>query len=228
MLLFLATPPALALNLEVGAGVACGQISEDGIWYQQRFPHSPNLCGNYASIGITDKMDVWGRDVRWRVYGFYMGSFTNDAEAVQDEHYAPQSPTGCTSDGCGQFSLYQSILSVRGVAVTFAPEFRPFAMLGKPVIVSPEIGIALYQNKMDVEVYTLDSNSPASSHRSYQYKWGKNFGEVFGVGVEWGNVRLSIKRMKINARTEANGDFRTEVPLNTGELINVAELNVRF
>jgi hypothetical protein len=216
--------PAFAWDVEASIGQSYAQKAEDGIYYQERFRHDTRLQGQFFALGATDKFSAWGRDTRWRVYGFYMGSFSNDADAVQDENYAPKSSTGCGAQGCGQFSNYRTELSTRGVAATIAPEFRIGAFFGKPVTISPEIGIAAYYVKLDEDVTTIGE---ANSYRGYHYKWGLNAGEVFGVGMGWGNVRLSVKRYKINLRNDGN-DWRTDIPSSVGELVNVVSLDWRF
>lgn len=223
---------ANAVQFEIGAGQALAQKAEDGIYYQERFPHTLDLQGEVYTIGVTDKTKIFGHPTRWRVFGVIMHGLGGNSDAVQDEQYSPRSATGCVDAGCGLFSRYESNLSTRGIAATIAPEFNAFSLFGKAVIVSPEIGVHVYFPRMDEDVYTLDGNSPASSHRYYHYKWGMNAGEVFGVGVEWGNVRVSLRRYKINMvnRTTDTGPdaWRTDIPSPVGELINTVSIDWRF
>ena len=211
-----------AIDLELGLGQAFAQKAEDGIYYQERFRHDTRLQGGFQSIGLTDKTAIFGNAARWRVFGFYMGSFSNDADAVQDENYSPKSATGCIAAGCGDFSRYQTELSVRGVATTLSAEFNAFQVAGKNVILSPEIGIAVYQVKLDEYVYTLDGRAPSLTDRDYHYKWGLNAGEVFGIGAEWGNFRLSVRRYKINMANRGQvGVWQADIPSSIGELPTV-------
>ena len=207
-----------AWEVEAGVGAAQAGMPPDGQYWQQPFSHQFQMQGQAASLGVTDTFTAWSQSIRWRVYGLYLGKFSGSANAVQDERYDHRSATGCTSVGCGEFGVYNTELTTRGVVASLAPEFNAAG-----ITVSPEFGVHCYIPKFDETVY--DPTRPSTTLRYYHYKGGLNCSPMWGAGVAYGSVRVSLKQYVIDQVNRGEGEV---LPPNIANLITVVAAEMRF
>lgn len=114
-LLMAACSLASAFEWEVGLGRSYATAHNDGVWYQQAFPHSMDLSSTALKIGATGQ---WNRNLRWHLDAVHLGRYSSDGWATpHDDNYNANSPTGCNGH-CLPLVRFTGSGTVGGFAAT--------------------------------------------------------------------------------------------------------------
>ncbi|QJB21955.1 hypothetical protein XccvBFoX3_gp55 [Xanthomonas phage FoX3] len=98
-LLILALTPfaaSAATTFEISAGQGYAQAQKDGVWYQQRFPHSLGM--ESAALAAGMRTDLSPR-IAMHTGAYWFGQNSSHAMAVtHDDLYSKRSATGCPGE----------------------------------------------------------------------------------------------------------------------------------
>lgn len=207
-----------AVEVEIGIGQSTTGMPPNGIYWQRhddgRGPYVFDLKSPSYYLGITGRTTSW---LRWRAGYQYLGNFTGNALAVQDEKFTG---SGCVPEGCGDWRLYISESSYRGLRFSLAPEAR---MGDYKIFV--EAGFLLYIPKLDV--ITMRADQAPGDVGYYHYKSGWMASPLVGVGVEHIQTKtmLTAGLQQINIVNSVRND---DVVLNTDNIVATVMLVQRF
>ena len=142
--LLVASDPAHAWNLELGAGPTRFDTHGNGTWYQVGFPHTLKLTSWGALLGVADDVTP-----HWAVHidAVYLGSVHTDAIATPvDSNYNPQTHT-CNGP-CVARSRFVGDGNLWGISVTAEPHLTwrglSWAVEAGPFVGFPRWGVTVH------------------------------------------------------------------------------------
>lgn len=195
-------------KIEIGAGASYAQTFQDGIWYQEGFPHTLNLRSPIFLIGVTDAITP---NLRWHVNWVHLGRYGMTALATShDNHYNPTNSTHCNGP-CLPLLHFAGSGTVSGIAATLEAHTTGQWQFGV------EAGPFLYRESWTVQIpdwYPVTQISPAEFVQSgpiqpvysSQVQWV--LGGVLGFSARQGNWTFSFRRYFDSKGFPGHGDDR--------------------
>ena len=183
---------ASATSVEVGVGFSHATVQSDGIWYQNRFPHTIKRNSPSLLVGVTGDVSPY---LTWHVDGIWLGRYGADSQDTPaDANYSPSSPSGCNGE-CLPLAHYVTSGTVYGIAPLLDAHTAGNWRIGV------EAGPFIYHHTWNVSVpnwypttqtgpssFAPGAISPVSTHDS-----GNAVGEVVGFYIQHGNVKFDFR-----------------------------------
>lgn len=152
---------AMAVDLEIGAGVARYTTRGDMMWYQEGFPHKLDLNAPTLEIGLHGNAyqhGQWGLD--WRTSYVYVGNVHSDAMAVSDDNYSRHTKS-CIGP-CKRADRFVTNGHMSGIRLTIEPTYTyngwKFGVEG---------GVYVYRPTFHASIYDGDGG-PGQWHSNYK------------------------------------------------------------
>lgn len=202
LLLFTLFFPVLAsaVNLELSVGTNQYKLTPDGTWYQEAFPHDLDLNSEAWAVGVSHKFDKYPL---LRAEYVSLGMARANAWAVPNDYNYNPNTNQCIGK-CLPLANFVSKGSVKGIALSFAPEWK-FGTIS----VYAEGGIYIYQPTYKASIHNVyccfGDQYPVGPYPSGTIKHNSHtsFTYLFGAGVRYKNVDLSVRYYDVEAADDA-------------------------
>jgi hypothetical protein len=113
---------AMAVDIEIGAGISHYTPRGNMMWWQDGLPHKLDLNAPAFEIGLADRFYTRGRwGVDWHAGYVYLGNVHSDARATADHNYSKETKS------CIGTCLYQNRFvgngHTQGIKLTLEPNY---------------------------------------------------------------------------------------------------------
>ena len=170
---------AKAMEMELGIGQTHFSHTPNGTWWQQGFPYKLDMSHLADSIGMTGRINSW---LRWHTDYESLGRASeNSWDTPSDANYSITTPNHCNGT-CLPLANYVGSGSIRGIALTLAPEYR----IADDLRFFVNAGPFLYRSSWNEQVYNWFGTTVYLNHKT---RW--EIGEKIGLGIR--NHRFGIE-----------------------------------
>lgn len=188
ILLFIPIPSLAAIEIEVGQTSFMPQ--QDGVWYQNQFPHDLDLSSPSFSIGFTDKFNPW---LRWHTGYSYLGKVTTYALAVPSDDLYFQH--GANADEYIPVAHWYGEGYVQQLYFTLAPEAKI-----SNFILAFEGGFTLYRPSWEIYIPDLRYCNECPYETWHQkHDPQLQLGRTFGVSIKYKKTSLVFRLTSVAA-----------------------------